>query len=81
MRRIDSCIAQLEAQGPSRTCSESQEEEDLVVIVSVEAEVEARLQLRLLLCLLHRFRLIRVYGLRKVDVRLPGQGMARGWST
>ena len=26
-RRIDSCIAQLKAQGPSRTCNESKEEE------------------------------------------------------
>jgi len=26
--RIDSCITQLEAQGPSRTCNESQEEEE-----------------------------------------------------
>ena len=28
MRLIDSCIAQLEAQGPSRTCDESKEEEE-----------------------------------------------------
>ena len=27
MRLIDSCITQLKAQGPSRTCSESKEEE------------------------------------------------------
>jgi len=27
MRLIDSCITQLTAQGPSRTCNESQEEE------------------------------------------------------
>ena len=25
---VDSCIAQLQAQGPSRTCSESQEKEE-----------------------------------------------------
>jgi len=29
LRRIDSCITQLKAQGPSRTCNESKEEEDL----------------------------------------------------
>jgi len=28
VRRIDSCITQLKAQGPSRTCNESKEEED-----------------------------------------------------
>ena len=28
MRLIDSCITQLEAQGPSRTCNESKEEEE-----------------------------------------------------
>ena len=27
MRLIDSCITQLQAQGPSRTCNESNEEE------------------------------------------------------
>jgi len=27
LRRIDSCITQLKAQGPSRTCNESKEEE------------------------------------------------------
>ena len=33
VRRIDSCITQLKAQGPSRTCNESkeEEEEDLVL--------------------------------------------------
>ena len=30
LRRIDSCITQLKAQGPSRTCNESQEEEEEV---------------------------------------------------
>jgi len=29
LRPIDSCITQLKAQGPSRTCNESKEEEDL----------------------------------------------------
>jgi len=29
MRFIDSCITQLKAQGPSRTCNESKEEEDI----------------------------------------------------
>ena len=28
LRLIDSCITQLKAQGPSRTCNESQEEEE-----------------------------------------------------
>jgi len=28
LRRIDSCISQLKAQGPSRTCNESKEEEE-----------------------------------------------------
>jgi len=28
LRRIDSCITQLKAQGPSRTCNESKEEEE-----------------------------------------------------
>ena len=28
MRLIDSCITQLKAQGPSRTCNESKEEEE-----------------------------------------------------
>jgi len=28
LRLIDSCISQLKAQGPSRTCNESKEEED-----------------------------------------------------
>ena len=30
LRRIDSCITQLKAQGPSRTCNESKEEEEEV---------------------------------------------------
>jgi len=28
LRRINSCITQLKAQGPSRTCNESKEEEE-----------------------------------------------------
>ena len=31
-RRIDSCITQLKAQGPSRTCNESQEEEEVLLL-------------------------------------------------
>jgi len=31
LRLIDSCITQLKAQGHSRTCNESKEEEDLAV--------------------------------------------------
>ena len=30
LRRIDSCITQLKAQGPSRTCNESKEEAEEV---------------------------------------------------
>ena len=30
LRLIDSCITQLKAQGPSRTCAESEEEEEEV---------------------------------------------------
>jgi len=30
LRLIDSCITQLKAQGPSRTCNENKEEEELV---------------------------------------------------
>jgi len=30
LRRIDSCITQLKAQGPSRTCNESKEEEEVI---------------------------------------------------
>jgi len=30
LRLIDSCITQLEAQGPSRTCDESKEDEEKV---------------------------------------------------
>ena len=35
LRLIDSCITQLKAQGPSRTCNESQEEEGSCFRVSV----------------------------------------------
>jgi len=31
LRLIDSCITQLEAQGPSRTCNESKEEEEKIL--------------------------------------------------
>jgi len=34
LRRIDSCITQLKAQGPSRTCNESKEEEGVSVTCS-----------------------------------------------
>ena len=30
LRLIDSCVTQLKAQGPSRTCNESKEEEEVV---------------------------------------------------
>ena len=31
LRRIDSCITQLKAQGPSRTCNENEEEGDTLL--------------------------------------------------
>ena len=34
MRLIDSCITQLKAQGPSRTCNESKEEEEKTILRS-----------------------------------------------
>ena len=34
MRLVDSCITQLEAQGPSRTCHESKEEEEVMRVVT-----------------------------------------------
>ena len=37
MRLIDSCITQLTAQGPSRTCNESKEEEEVHGVVGVRA--------------------------------------------
>ena len=41
MRLIDSCITQLKAQGPSRTCKESQEEDLIGFSVSNLAGDEA----------------------------------------
>ena len=38
LRLIDSCITQLKAQGPSRTCNESKEEEDGVGAWGVPSE-------------------------------------------
>ena len=35
LRRIDSCVTRLKAQGPSRTCNESKEEEGETVIASI----------------------------------------------
>ena len=37
LRLIDSCITQLKAQGPSRTCNESKEEEEESIDAAVEA--------------------------------------------
>jgi len=37
LRRIDSCITQLKAQGPSRTCTESKKEERVIVTVVPES--------------------------------------------
>ena len=36
LRLIDSCITQLKAQGPSRTCNESKEEEEEDTLASKE---------------------------------------------
>ena len=38
LRRVDSCITQLKAQGPSRTCNESKEETRKQVEAQEEAE-------------------------------------------
>ena len=35
LRPIDSCITQLKAQGPSRTCNESKEEEEDAIFLEV----------------------------------------------
>ena len=44
LRLIDSCITQLKAQGPSRTCNESkEEEEDLVLARTLEPLAALRL--------------------------------------
>jgi len=40
LRLIDSCITQLKAQGPARTCNESQEKEDTSVLLKVGAQSE-----------------------------------------
>ena len=37
LRLIDSCITQLKAQGPSRTCNESKEEEELFGVLNLFA--------------------------------------------
>jgi len=42
LRRIDSCITQLKAQGPSGTCNESQEEEEVGVTWSASSRVGTR---------------------------------------
>ena len=39
LRLIDSCITQLKAQGPSRTCNESKEEEEGNCLYRVPGEV------------------------------------------
>ena len=73
LRRIDSCITQLKAQGPSRTCNESKEEKKrnlaehlheahLLLLLGTEDEV----------LLNRRGRLPNLF--RKVDVRLPEKG-------
>ena len=38
LRRIDSCITQLKAQGPSRTCNESKEEEEEIWLTFARIE-------------------------------------------
>jgi len=45
LRLIDSCITQLKAQGPSRTCNESKEEEELPDFEVEPAEGEEHVDL------------------------------------
>ena len=73
MRLIGSCITQLKAQGPSRTCNESKEEEEAVVVDRIGFRCrEFGFMVRGL-----RFTL-RDLNVRaeswKVDIRLPGKG-------
>ena len=86
LRLIDSCITQLKAQGPSRTCNESTEEERTHVDVLLLRTRLLRIldNLRILSSLRGPLRLrVRVglgvgadsqFSARKVDVRLPGKG-------
>ena len=78
LRLIDSCLTQLKAQGPSRTCNESKEEEATWTALSIgglEAKSAAAGGLSsestCSACT------------RKIDVRLPGKGYSnlRGRST
>ena len=39
LRRIESCITQLKAQGPSRTCNESKEQEEQGLAFRVSCDV------------------------------------------
>ena len=41
LRLIDSCMTQLKAQGPSRTCNESKEEEEKIYPTRVAASASA----------------------------------------
>jgi len=44
LRLIDSCITQLKAQGPSRTCNESKEEEVSRLVVDTDWPVPASIE-------------------------------------
>jgi len=56
LRLIDSCITQLKAQGPSRTCNESKEEEEEDFLRRVRAVLLVVLQEQLLRINMKRFR-------------------------
>ena len=44
---IDSCISQLKAQGPSRTCNESKEEEEEVHALAQRCTMEMQQEMQL----------------------------------
>jgi len=58
LRLIDACITQLKAQGPSRTCNESKEEEELPDEQGAQVAVERHVWVR--------------DEIHQLDVRLPG---------
>ena len=69
LRPIDSCITQLKAQGPSRTCNESKEEKSLGVNHAA-SRVEAREgDVGDVVLLRHRLRLLRLLSCKKGGVK------------
>jgi len=61
LRLIDSCITQIKAQGPSRTCSESKEEEAKTLAARCEGPFFNPLRVRLLSHATRIARCIRKY--------------------